>query len=443
MRKLAILLMATTVACPQAFAAGYAVREQSADAMSTAYAGAAATGTDASFLAYNPAAAAATDGGDISFSAVAILPESSATYGTARTSAGTPTGGNGTPSGFIRNAIIPDLAVRQRLSDRWSVGLSMSVPWGLSTNYPASYAGRYYGLDTKLLTVNIRPVIAYDIAPGITIAGGFQAQYAKGTLTTAIDTGTIGAAFGVPGAVPGAIDSYARVNAHNWAYGFVLGARAVLDDGWTLGVSYRSAVHHTLKGPWTFTLDGVGLGAGIRGATGLFTDTTQRAKLATPDVVEFGARKNFGERWTALLEVGWTGWSEFQQLNIVAANPFQPPDVTNAQWNDAWMVSVGAEYKADDDWTLRAGTAYDATPVPDSTMATRIPDADRYWISAGATYHATEAMDLKFTYSHLFNDTRSVAQNPAQTGNAFRGVLAGTTESGVNVIGVQGVYRWN
>ncbi len=64
---------------------------------------------------------------------------------------------------------------------------------------------------------------------------------------------------------------------------------------------------------------------------------------------------------------------------------------------------------------MRAGTAYDATPVPDSTMATRIPDADRYWISAGATYHATEAMDLKLTYSHLFNDTRSVAQNPAQT----------------------------
>ena len=143
MRKLAFLLMATAVPCQQALAAGYAVREQSADAMSTAYAGAAATGTDASFLAYNPAAAAATDGGDISFSAVSILPDSSATYGTALTSAGTPAGGNGTPSGFIRNAIIPDLAVRQRLTDRWSVGLSMSVPWGLSTNYPANYAGRY------------------------------------------------------------------------------------------------------------------------------------------------------------------------------------------------------------------------------------------------------------------------------------------------------------
>ncbi len=182
--------------------------------------------------------------------------------------------------------------------------------------------------------------------PGITIAGGFQAQYAKGTLTTAIDTGTIGAAFGVPGAIPGAIDSYARVNAHNWAYGFVLGARAVLDDGWTLGASYRSAVHHTLKGPWTFTLDSLGLGAGIRAATGLFTDTTQRAKARHAGCGGVRCAQGFRRAMDRAC-CKWAGpdGPNFQQLNIVAANPFQPPDVTNAQWNDAWMVSVGAEYK--------------------------------------------------------------------------------------------------
>lgn len=441
MRKTGFALAAMAISCQSALAAGYAVREQSTDAMGTAYAGAAATSTDASYLAYNPAAAA-TDGGDISLSAVSIMPNSSATYGEALTAAGTPTSGNGAPRGFIRNAVIPDLAVRQALSDRWSVGLSVSVPWGLATQYPASYDGRYFGLDTKLLTTNISPVVAFDVLPNITIAGGFQAQYAKGTLTSAIDIGTLGALLGVPGSVPGAFDGSARVNAHSWAYGFVLGAHAAFDDGWTVGLSYRSAVHHTLKGPETFTLDSAGLGAAINGATGLFSNTTAHAKLATPDVVEFGTRKILDDRWTALMEVDWTGWSTFDALDVVDANPVQPVDVTNAQWHDAWMAALGAEYKADDRWIVRAGVAYDESPIPDSTVEPRIPDADRYWISAGATYHATDDMDVKATLSHLFNDTRAVSQSASQPGNALRGALVGTTSSNVNVAGLQIVYRW-
>jgi long-chain fatty acid transport protein len=442
MLRIGIFLLVTAACCQSASAAGYAVREQSTDAMGSAYAGAAATANDASFLAYNPAAAAATEGGDISLSAVSIMPNSSATYPTALTAAGTPAGGSTTPKNFIRSAIIPDLAVRQRLSDRWSVGLSVSVPWGLSTDYPASYGGRYYGLDTKLLTANITPVVAYDILPNITLAGGLQAQYAKGTLTSAVDIGTLGALAAIPGSVPGAFDGSARVNAHSWAYGYVLGVRASFDGGWNLGLSYRSAVHHTLKGPWTFTLDGAGLGAAIRGATGLFTNTSERAKLTTPDVAEFGLRKILDDRWTALLEVDWTGWSAFNELRIVAANPLQPADVTNAQWHDAWMVAGGAEYKADDRWSLRAGAAYDQSPIPDNTISPRIPDADRYWISAGVTYHATDRIDLKATASHLFNDTRPVSQMASQPGNALRGTLVGNTSSNVNVLGVQAVYRW-
>lgn len=69
--------------------------------------------------------------------------------------------------------------------------------------------------------------------------------------------------------------------------------------------------HHTLKGPWTFTLDNAGVGAAINHATGLFTDTTQSAKLTTPGVLEFGTRKQIAQNWTALLEVDWTGWSKF------------------------------------------------------------------------------------------------------------------------------------
>jgi long-subunit fatty acid transport protein len=51
-------------------------------------------------------------------------------------------------------------------------------------------------------------------------------------------------------------------------------------------------------------------------------------------------------------------------------------------------------------------------------------------------------MDVKLALSHLFNDRRTIAQSPAQPGNVLRGSLAGTTESSVNVVGVQIAYRW-
>ena len=232
------------------------------------------------------------------------------------------------------------------------------------------------------------------------------------------------------------MDGSTLINAHSWGYGFVLGGRATLDDGWTLGLSYRSAVHHTLKGPWTFTLDSAGVGAAIKGATGLFSPTMARAKLTTPDVLEFGVRKKIDDRWTALMEVNWTGWSSFSELNIVAANPVQPNDVTDGQYKNAVMAALGAEYAMDDHWTFRAGTAYDGTPIPNSTLATHIPDANRYWVAAGLTYHASDTIDIKASVGHLSNDSRTINQTAAMTGNALRGTLIGTTNSNVTVLGL-------
>jgi len=202
-----ILVLFFLLPATSALAAGFGLREQSTEAMGEAYAGSTATGSDAGFLSYNPAAAGATQGGDFALSAVSIMPGSSANYTTALTAAGTQTGGNAAPKDFIRNAIIPDIAIRQRLDDRWSVGLSVSVPWGLSTKYPAGWAGRYYAMGSKLQAINITPVVAYDVLPGFTVAGGVQAQYTTGTLSSAVDIGTLGALSGLPGSVPGGMES--------------------------------------------------------------------------------------------------------------------------------------------------------------------------------------------------------------------------------------------
>jgi len=171
-----------------AFAAGYGLKEHSADAMAAAYAGAAATQTDASYLAYNPASLASVIDQDFSVSVVEILPGSKANYTIATTSAGNPTGGSSKPSGFISDATVPAFGFRQRISDSWAVGLSISAPWGLRTDYPATWAGRYYAQKSSLLTINATPTVSYQVMPGLAFGAGLQIEYAQGTLTSAIDT---------------------------------------------------------------------------------------------------------------------------------------------------------------------------------------------------------------------------------------------------------------
>lgn len=438
-RLAAIFVIAGTAS---AQAAGYALKEESTDAMGAAYAGSAATEKDASYLVYNPASLDGVDDWDASVSGIGIFIDSDADYSVARTSAGTPTGGTQTPNSFVSNALIPEFGLRKRLSPRWSVGLVASAPWGLITHYPTDWAGRYYAEYTKLMTINATPTVAYELAPEITLGAGVQIEYAKGKLGTAIDVGTVGALSGIPGATPGRQDGFAALDGDGWATGFTLGAIAKPTPDLTLGLSYRSKIDHTLDGSLNFNLDNTSfVGPLIRGATGVFADTRASAKIPMPDVVSFGGRDALSDHWTGLFEVDWTNWSLLHQLRIVADNPAQPDDVTVLNWHDAWFGALGMEYHYDEQWTFRFGTAYDETPTSDTTREPRVPDANRVWLAAGASYRWNDSTEIELSAGHLFDTAGSIDLKPSQTGNEFRGTLVGTTNSAINVVGLQLNYR--
>ena len=107
------------------------------------------------------------------------------------------------------------------------------------------------------------------------------------------------------------MDGAARLSGMDWSTGFSLGAIWKPSPDFTLGLAYQSAIFHRLTGPLTFTLDSAGLGAAIRGATGLFTDTRATAKLATPDMLLLGARKKLSRRFHP---AGGTGLDQLDPL---------------------------------------------------------------------------------------------------------------------------------
>ena len=57
--------------------------------------------------------------------------------------------------------------LRTRFTDALTAGLSITAPWGLGSDYHEGWAGRYYALESKLLTVNVVPSIAYRITSAV------------------------------------------------------------------------------------------------------------------------------------------------------------------------------------------------------------------------------------------------------------------------------------
>src|SRR5271170_5902352 len=224
MRRSTGFILAVSLLAPgSALASGFELREASAHAQGTSYAGAAASNSDAGFLFYNPAAVGGVVDWDTSVNATGLLLGSSGNF-TGTTAAGTPAGGQTNPSGFISDAFVPSMAARLRLNDEWALGLSVSSPWGESTKYPATWTGRYYAMTTRLTSIDITPVISYQPLPDFTFAIGPQIQYLNSELTESIDFGTLGALNGFPGAAPGRDDGSVQVHGNSWSAGYVLGA---------------------------------------------------------------------------------------------------------------------------------------------------------------------------------------------------------------------------
>lgn len=425
-----------------ALAAGFALREYGFDATATAFAGASAQSDAPGFLATNSASSSGVESWDFQFTANAIYPTSEATYSLSTTSLGTPTGGWNAPEDFIKDAYEPGAALRVRLGDDLTAGVAVSVPWGLGTRYNQGWAGRYYAIESKLITVNVQPTLAWRIANGVVVSGGAQVQYAKGTLSNAIDFGTIGAVNSVPGSLPGGQDGFVEVNAEDWGFGFVLGALVEPAKGLSIGATYRSAIRHDLQGDVDFTLDSAGVGAVLSVATGgAFTDTRGTAKLTTPAVAQIGASLALDDEWSVLAEVGFTQWSEFDELRVKFDNAAQPDSFQIYDWKDTWLGAVGVRYQPYPDWIFRAGVAFDESPTRDATRDPRIPDSDRTWLAFGVHHWISPNTALQVGYARLMFPDEPIILSALTPGNEVRGNLQGRTDADADMISMQLTFK--
>ena len=443
-----VLVGAYSQACYPCYASGFALREQSVSALGNAFAGGAAAAEDPTYMFFNPAALARQNETQIVALATYVQPMTRFHVKNADTAAGVPIAGGNGGSDVTDDHLLPaiyalvDLSRDVEFVDNLKIGLAVTSPFGLETDYNSGWAGRYAALQSKLKTVNLSPTLAFDVIDGVSVGVGLQAQYVDAELSNAIDFGSIGSTVPplAPFARPTQQDGKAHFEGDDWGFGWTSGILYQPFDGTRFGLGYRSNVRQNLQGDARFRLDDAGIGRAISTATGAFKNTSAKATLDTPETVTFGAYQEIGAQWSVTADAAWTRWSRIKDLTVRFGNPAQPENVTDTDWKDTWFVATGVTYRPADPWTIRFGVAYDESPVPNRTRTPRVPDSDRYWISLGASYQPSDAVMLSVGYAHIFEPDASVSLSADGTGNGSRGNLSGNVDASVDILGLQ--IRW-
>jgi long-chain fatty acid transport protein len=424
--SIVIIALVTAFSGGTAWSAGFGLIEQGVRGLGGAYAGEAASTHDASTIFYNPAGLVRLERPELIIGSHLIFCYANFKNEGSRHVTGAPlTGGddgNAADTGFI-----PNFYYSRKISDRMSAGIGINAPFGLSTEYSRDWVGRYHAVKSDLMSVNINPAIAYRITDKLSAGAGFSVQYLKAELSNAIDFGTVLA--GVPGFSPQSNDGFVELEGDSWGVGYNLGLLYEFSPATRAGLAYRSRIEHTLEGDADFSAVPVPLRS-------TFSDTDIEGDITLPDSLSLSLYHQFHPQWAVMADVSWTNWQLFEELVIDFDNTLSD-NRTQENWQDSYRYSVGVNYMPNDQWVLRAGTAYDKTAIPNAKYRTpRVPCSDRIWAAFGAGYRVSDRFAVDFGYAHLFINDPEI--NKTATGDdMLRGALKGKYEAHIDIVSGQ------
>ncbi|MGB7815220.1 MAG: outer membrane protein transport protein [Methylotenera sp.] len=401
-------------------AAGFALIEQSGSGMGNAFAGAAAVAEDASTIFFNPAGMTYIQGTQAVGALHLINPNTEFNNNGSVAGLGKPLGGEGPNAGDL--AFVPNLYFKMDLNDNVKLGVGLSVPFGLKTEYDDKWIGRFQADKTELKTININPSIAFKVNNQLSLGFGVSAMRAEAELSKAVNAGALG-------------EKHVTVKGDDWGFGFNLGAIFQATPDTRIGVAYRSKVEQHLDGDSKSAL------TALNPIPTRTLNTNVKADVTLPENFSLSAFSRLNDTWDLLGDVTWTRWSQFKELRIVRDNG-STLTATPENWDNTMRYSIGVNYHYNDAIKLRAGLAYDEEAISNKFRTARIPGNDRKWLSLGAGWQVTPASKLDIGYSHLFISDAKIDDNQNTVALGAAGRVRGEFEGSVDMLSFQYTHNF-
>lgn len=392
--------------------AGFALNEQSATTLGRALADRASSAEDATTLFGNPAGMARLKQGQVVLGAAVIDARSSIRQASAHIEGvGLPIDGSN-KGDMVPTSTVPWLYYAQPLDERWAVGVGLYAPFGLSTDYEHSFQGRYQGLKSEVQVITLQPTVSYRIDPHWSVGVGVTYNRIDGKLTGALPQ-------------PPLADGRSRIKGDDATWGYNVGLLFEPTEATRVGLRYFSKQDYTLGGH-----------TDLHTAQGSLRYSA-RLGLELPESVDLAISQEVGD-WTLHAGTTWTRWKRFDELHI--RNTGGPDIVEPENWKNVWGYAVGADYRINEQWLVRAGAAIDESPIPSAYRTVRIPSADRRVLALGASWTPMPALSVDIAYGYLKEDRARINQTRDFQGVPFN--YQARYKNKAHLMAVQLTYRF-
>jgi len=458
----------------QAFGSAFALAEQNVMGLGNAFAGAAATAEDANTVWHNPAGLARLNLPQVEAAIHMVIPSAKFQNANSQAAALQPLGGTGGDAGGA--ALVPNMYGSIAVNDAIHLGIGVNVPFGLKTEYDNGWLGRYQALKSEVKTINVNPAFGWKVTPNFWVGAGANYQHFEATLTNNVNYSgalaqgyaaaagagqiTPAQAAALSGATAG-LDTFAKITGDDAAWGWNVGAMlsfngdANNDPGaGRIGLAYRSKLKYNVVGSVNFTNPATPTLSGpltpLQPVVTVVSNTINQTRLnnggvaldvTMPDSAALSYYQKINSQWDFLADVTWTGWSSIQELRIKRSDG-TTLSVLPENFKDTWRYSAGVNYYPNEKVVLRAGVAYDQSPVNDLDRGPRLPDNDRTWLAIGGRYKYSSALNFDVAAAYIFVKDGSINNSGNPPSIASNGLVNGSYDNHVFIISGQFNYRF-
>ncbi len=272
-----------------------------------------------------------------------------------------------------------------QLSDKFSIGIGFTTPFGLGTEWDENWIGKYLAIETSLQTFTVSPIISYKPIESLAISAGFVYSFGTVLITKKTQLPTYLAGY----------DAFLELEGDDmFAYGFNAGLMFKPTNFISIGASYHSEVKFNFEGTATIL-------EAPEAALNQIPSGNIKADLTTPQNIAGGIAVDISNKVKLSADFQYVGWSSYDKLEVVFTDP--EPDVVNSSprlYDDSFIVRLGGAYKANDQVTFMCGVYYDKNPVSNEYLNPSLPESNRIGLSFGIEAQLFER--LSFQGSYLF-----------------------------------------
>ena len=422
------LAVAVALVSTSAWSAGFQLNEFSSSGLGRAYSGEGAIADDAGNESRNPALIMMFDRPTFSAGAIFVDPGVDIT-------GRSPTGASLNSDNIAPTAWVPNMHFVAPINEQFGWGASVTSNYGLATEFGDNYAAGAFGGKTDLETLNLNLSGAYRLDSHWSFGVGFDAVYAKAKIERY--AGDLGKVVAGSGALPPALarqvagipadTQIAYLKGDEWGFGWNAGILYELDKNNRYGFTYRSEVKIDFDGDYKSSLPSAynqilgnfGLPMGTNGST-----TGGSLSLHLPEMWELSGYNKVAPQWAIHYSLTYTSWSQFQELKATNSKG-DTLFYKDESFRDAYRIALGTTYYMDDNWTFRTGIAFDDSPVPADKRSISIPDQDRFWLSAGATYAFNKDASIDAGISYMHGQKVSFKEGPYEFSSEGKAWLYG------------------